>query len=367
MADLDAQKIMDSCERFVMGHGRLTPRAALEALAGWVDPAASADRYGAGELIEGFEREVAALLGKEAAVFMPSGTMAQQIALRIWCDRAGSARVAFHPTCHLEIHELHAYRELHRLDAVLVGPEDGLITVEDFGRAGDGIAALLLELPQREIGGRLPAWDDLTALCALARSRGARLHLDGARLWECRPFYGREYAEIAALFDTVYVSFYKGLGGIAGAVLAGPADVIAEAQVWQRRHGGNLISLFPYVLSAKKGLEERLPRMGAYHEAAVGVAERLAAAPGVTLIPARPQTNMMHVVVDAPPARFLAAALEVSAETRVALVRSFPTPSPEGPSRFEFTAGDATLELGAEEAAALIARAVALARQTQSQ
>ena len=61
------------------------------------------------------------------------------------------------------------------------------------------------------------------------------LHLDGARLWESRPFYeNARYAEIAALFDTVYFSFYKGLGGLAGGALAGPADVIAEARVWQQ-------------------------------------------------------------------------------------------------------------------------------------
>jgi threonine aldolase len=79
------------------------------------------------------------------------------------------------------------------------------------------------------------------------------LHLDGARLWECRPFYGRDYAQIAGLFDSVYVSFYKTLGGIAGAALAGPADVIAEARVWQRRQGGNLVRLFPCWSETKGG------------------------------------------------------------------------------------------------------------------
>ena len=71
------------------------------------------------------------------------------------------------------------------------------------------------------------------------------MHMDGARLWESAPFYGRSYAEIAALFDTVYVSFYKGVGAIAGAALAGPADFIAEARVWQRRHGGDLVNSTP--------------------------------------------------------------------------------------------------------------------------
>ena len=74
---------------------------------------------------------------------------------------------------------------------------------------------MLLELPQRELGGTLPTWDELVAQVTWARERGAAVHLDGARLWEATPFYDQSYdkslANIAALFDTIYVSFYKGL------------------------------------------------------------------------------------------------------------------------------------------------------------
>ena len=80
------------------------------------------------------------------------------------------------------------------------------------------------ELPQRDIGGLLPAWDDLREQVVAARERGAATHLDGARLWEAQPFYGRPHAEIAGLFDSVYVSLYKGLQGVRGAVLAADAD-----------------------------------------------------------------------------------------------------------------------------------------------
>ncbi|HLI07996.1 MAG TPA: beta-eliminating lyase-related protein [Ktedonobacteraceae bacterium] len=128
----------------------------------------------------------------------------------------------FHPTCHLEIHEQHGYQRLHHLPGILLGESQRLLTLEDVKKVAEPLAALLIELPQREIGGQLPAWEDLTALTDRARERGIVLHLDGARLWECQPFYGREYRKIAALFDTVYVSFYKILGGIAGAVLAAP-------------------------------------------------------------------------------------------------------------------------------------------------
>src|SRR4029079_8440319 len=129
--------------------------------------------------------------------------------------------------------------------------------------------------PQRGIGGQLPSWDELVAIVGWARERGVALHLDGARLWEAAPFYRRSHKEIAGLFDSVYVSFYKGLGGIAGCVLAGPASFIAEARVWQRRHGGTVVHLFPYVLSARLALAERLGRMPAYVARAATLAERL--------------------------------------------------------------------------------------------
>ncbi len=183
------------------------------------------------------------VLGKPAAVFMPSGTMAQQIALRIHADRRGVRTVAFPPPAHLALHEDTAYQRLHGLVGLKIGDPRGLITIEDLRGVGERLAAVLFELPQREIGGRLPSWSDLEEQVAFVRARGAALHLDGARLWECTPHYDRSPAAIAALFDTVYVSLYKGLGGLAGCCLAGEEEVIAEARAWRRRHGGTLFGL----------------------------------------------------------------------------------------------------------------------------
>ncbi|HZY44780.1 MAG TPA: beta-eliminating lyase-related protein [Anaerolineae bacterium] len=346
--------IRNACTRFVSGHYPLTVPQMLNELIAAAQPDLRSDIYGQGDFINDFEKRIAELLGKEAAVFMPSGTMAQPIALRIWSDRNHSQHVAFHPTCHLELHEQKGYQLLHGLHGVLVGSPAQLMTLADLDRVNEPLAALLIELPQREIGGQLPEWNDLVAMTHWARERGIALHLDGARLWECQPFYQREYREIAALFDTVYVSFYKILGGIAGAILAGPADIIAEARIWQRRQGGNLIRLFPYVLSAQIGLEQRLPRMTEYRKKAVEIAQALTPFLQIDVVPNPPQVNMLHVFLRSPKDRLEAAALEIAQEQKVWLFNQplTPTEIPEL-NKFELTVGDAALDLDTNEIAAL--------------
>ena len=358
MPELVPEQIRRACTRFLTHHYPRTPQQTLSDLATATDPQLEADRYGAGELIASFEAEVATLLGKAAAVFMPSGTMCQQIALRIWADRRNRRAVAFHPTCHLELHERHAYRLLHQLHGVLVGHPAQLLTLDEVRQVAEPLAALLIELPQREIGGQLPSWDDLVTLCSWARERDIALHLDGARLWECMPFYGRSYATIGALFDTVYVSFYKTLGGIAGAVLAGPADVTAEARVWQHRQGGQIVRLFPYVLAARQGLIERLDRMGAYYSQARAVAAGLAALPQVELRPNPPHVNMFHLFLRGDKLRLERAALEIAAETGVWLFQPLRPTSIPAYQMVEYVVGDASLDVPPAEAAALIAEVV---------
>jgi len=339
VAELHA--LLPTCERFLSGHGPQRPKDVLAALADDTGADEQPDMYGEGELIESFEREIAGLLGKDDAVFMVSGTMAQQIALRIWSERSGRPTFACHPTCHLEGSEQKAYQALHGLRAHLVGNPRALLTLDDLRAVREPLAALLLELPQRHLGGQLPEWDELVAQTAWARGQGIAVHMDGARLWESAPYYGRSYAEVAALFDTVYVSFYKGIGAIAGAALAGPRDVIAEARVWKVRHGGNLIHLYPYVLSARANLRRRLTRFPHYHARALAVARALSAVPGVAVKPDPPQTHMMHVYLRGDRDRLLAEAAAIAREDRVALFRGLgPTDLP-GVWSFELAIGDA--------------------------
>jgi threonine aldolase len=213
----------------------------------------------------------------------------------------------------------------------------------------------VLELPQRELGGRLPEWDDLVAQTGWARERGIALHMDGARLWEAGPFYERPYEEIAGLFDTVYVSFYKGLGGLGGAALAGPQDLVDEARVWQRRHGGNLVTLMPYVVSAELGLDEELPRMPQYLAKARSLAAALTGLADVEVVPDPPQAPMMHVLLRGDRERLIGAALDVAEERGVYLFGNlFPTTSPSW-YRFEVPVGTATLEIADDEVRALLA------------
>ena len=345
----EREQIFLQCERFLFGHGLQRPRAVLADLAAEAGPDEEPDRYGEGSLINDFERDIATLLGKEAAVFMPSGTMAQQIALRIWADRARIRTVAFHPTCHLEIHEQKGYELLHGLHGRLVGDRSRLMTLDDLRASPGPLAALLLELPQREIGGQLPSWSDLEAQTTWAHEQGAAVHLDGARLWESGPFYARSYADIATLFDSAYVSFYKGIGAIAGAALAGPAAFIAEARLWQRRHGGNLVQLYPLVLSARANLRRRLDRFDAYYRRAQAIAEVLGAIPGITVNPDPPQTNMMHVYLRCDAEALMEACTEIARTERVLLFRRILPTGVPGVAAFELTVGDAAEALTDQE------------------
>jgi threonine aldolase len=319
------------------------------------------DFYGVGERIERLEKRVAELLGKEAAVFMPSGTMAQPIALRIWSDRRGIRNVAFHPTCHLEIHEEKGYERLHGLHAKLIGDYNRLITLDDLQSIREPIAALLLELPQREIGGLLPTWDELVAQVEWAREQNIAVHMDGARLWEAQPFYGRPHAEIAALFDSVYVSFYKGLGGIAGAALAGDAALVAEARVWQRRQGGNLPTMYPYVVAAEVALGERVDRMPVYAEHARAIAAALAKVDGIEIVPDPPQGPLFRILMRGDRDRLGDAALSIAGERKVFLFAEPDSTTSPSWQRLEVQVGEVTLALKPAELAEMFTEVLARA------
>jgi threonine aldolase len=226
--DIEARRL--ACTDSFLGNGLIRPADLLAT----IDPAAAADIYGTGGVVEQLERHVAELLGKPAAVFLPSGTMAQGITLRVHAEHRGRRTVLWHPYCHLEQHEGQSLSRLHGLIGRPVGWFERLMTLADLESVAEPPAAVLWELPQRDLGGQLPTWEDLTAQTAWARDRGAAVHLDGARLWEATAGYGKSPAEIATLFDTVYVSFYKGVGALPGCCVAGSEEDIKQVREWRQ-------------------------------------------------------------------------------------------------------------------------------------
>lgn len=293
------------------------------------------DIYGYGVVAE-LEQRIAEVLGKEAVAFFPTGTMAQQAALRSWAGRTGNPTVALHPLAHPEMYERGALSLVSGLRTVHPTSEPRLPTADEVRDFEEPFGTLMLELPLRDAGFVLPTWEELEAVVAAARERDAVVHFDGARLWECATHFGRELPEITALADSVYVSFYKTLGGISGAALAGPASLIEEARAWRHRYGGQLFQQFPAVLSALSGLERELPKLPSYVAQARMVAGALAegfaqaGAGWFRVHPEPPHTHQFQVWLPYAPDVLTQASVRLAEETGTALFRMW-TPAGAGP------------------------------------
>jgi threonine aldolase len=334
-------RLRAQCSVFLADHGQVTAAGLLASI-----PADTVtDTYGDGGVVAELEAEIAGLLGKPAAVFLPSGTMAQQCVLRVHADGRQRKTVIFHPMCHLDRHEGGAYQRLHGLTGRPAGDLDRLMTINDLTAISEPPAALLIELPQRDLGGQQPAWEDLLAQVEWARAHGAAAHLDGARLWESAAGYGRPPAQIAAVFDTVYVSFYKGIGALPGCCVAGPAGVAAEVREWRQRMGGTLFGLWPNAASALTCLRRRLPLMPAYLAHARAIAAALADVTGVRVVPDPPQVPMMHLLLNTTPDKFTAAAHHLAADQGIWTWPKAMTTTDPGIQRVELSVGDATCTL----------------------
>lgn len=335
-----------------------TPGDVLRDLAGVadaLDEPGAWDRYGEHGPVEAIERRVADLLGMPAAVMFPSGVMAQQSVLRVWCDAGGSRRVAIPALSHLMVHEADGPRLLHGFEFQTLTDGPTVPRVEHLDAIPGRLGAALLELPLRDAGYLLPSWDELVAFAQACRDRGVPLHLDGARIWESAPHLGHTPAEIAALADSVYVSFYKGLGGLAGAAVAGPEDVVAQARLWRTRAGGTLFTLMPFAVAALRGLDRELPRMAEYHDLAVRLAQRLVAH-GIRVTPDPPHgiAFRIHVereVGDLDERRVLAMERE-----HVRLSPPWVASDTPGWSWTELTVGPATAQWDLDEAVDTLAR-----------
>ncbi|MBV8604369.1 MAG: threonine aldolase [Pelomonas sp.] len=361
-------ELRNRCRRWLGGHvPARSMRESLQALIELPEAAAPADVYGDGAVLQAFEAEGAALLGKPAATFFHKGVAAQLAALRLWCGD-GTGPVVVHPQSHIAIDEDDAFERLMGLRGLRVGAPDTPLTVADLEALAETPALVVVELPLRRGGFRLPDWDALVAIGAWCRANGVKLHFDGARLWESAPHYGRTLAEIATLADSVYVSFYKGLGGLAGSLLAGPADFVDALAPWKARLAGNVYTLHPFVLSAIGGLRERLPRMAGYRERARALGAALAAEPGWRVAPEPPHMNSFQLHLPADPARLREAMLAVARDEGFWLgARTVASQVLAGGAMVEIAIGDAAAGWTDAEAVAAWRSALARARCGRAQ
>ncbi|MCW8383467.1 threonine aldolase family protein [Streptomyces justiciae] len=323
-----------------------------------------ADIYGNG-VVTALEERVASLLGKEAAAFFPTGTMAQQVALRCWAARTGNPTVALHPLAHPEVHERHAFTQVSGLRPVRLAGEPRLPTADEVRDFDEPYGALMLELPLRDAGFVLPTWEELTEVVEAARERDAVVHFDGARLWETTVHFGRPLDEIAGLADSVYVSFYKSLEGLAGAALAGPKTLVDEAKTWRHRYGGMAFQQFPTALSALVGLERELPRLPEYVRHARVVAAALregfteAGVAWARVHPEEPHTHQFQVWLPYDPEVLVETAVRQAEETGTYLFTGYWDRGGPRLALTEVTVGAAGLEWTADDVKAAVADFVA--------
>jgi threonine aldolase len=186
--------------------------------------------------------------------------------------------------------------------------------------------------------------------------------MDGARLWEAAAGYGKPLHEVAAGFDSVYVSLYKGIGGLGGAMLAGTREFVERAAEWFRRQGGNLIHRTPYVVAAAMQFDARLAAMPACLERTRFLYQALAAYPIIRVNPAAPQVNMLHLHLPVTPERALAIRGELAEQHGIWMFNRIASTALLGTSSFELYVGDNLLNTPDDKvhaALALFARALA--------
>ncbi len=284
------------------------------------------DQYGEDPTTNALQERCAALLGKEAALWVPSGTMANQVALRVLTrpgDEAVTAREA-----HAGWHEAGASAANAGVQLVEIG-RGGLFTAEEFEAAikPQGLPVfppttlVEIENTHNRGGGVVFPQAEVERICAKARERGIASYLDGARLWNAAIASGRPEAELAAPFDLVGVSFSKGLGAPGGSLLAGSKALIARANRHRRMLGGAMRQNGIFAAAALHALDQHRERLAEDHRHARALAEAIAGGRGVTLDLATVQTNI--VIFHLGPETMDAATLVARAREQGVLVSAF--------------------------------------------
>jgi threonine aldolase len=256
------------------------------------------DQYGEDPSTNRLQARCAELLGKDAALWLPSGTMANQVALRV-LTRPGDEVVASRES-HAAWHEAGGAAANAGVQIVEIGRggafgvDELLAAIKPAGLPVFPQTTLMeIENTHNRAGGVVLPQPLVRQLCAAARERGLACFLDGARLWNAHVAGGVALAELAAPFDLVAVAFSKGLGAPGGSLLAGPKDLIAAADRQRRRMGGAMRQNGIFAAAALHGLDHHLARLADDHANARLLAERLAAGSGVQLDLATVQSNII--------------------------------------------------------------------------
>ena len=262
------------------------------------------DVYGEDPTARRLEEAVAELLGHEAALFVPSGTMANQLALRA-LTRPGD-EVMIGKDAHCWLFESGALAALAGAQTQLL-PGDGRFTA-DAVRAGfkaeisylSPTKVVALENTHNMGGGVIWPEAQQAEVQAAARALGMSLHLDGARLWNAAVASGRSERALAAGFDTVSVCLSKGLGAPAGSLVVGSRDVIARCHRFRKMYGGGMRQVGVLAAAGLYALEHHRARLAEDHANARRLAELVGEGPGLSIELARVETNIVMVGVEAP-------------------------------------------------------------------
>lgn len=261
------------------------------------------------------ERRVAEMLGKEAALYMPSGTMTNQVAIRTHTEPGDE--VILEEGGHSYYYEGGGPAALSGVTCRLVNGRRGVFTAADLravlrpaGVHFPRTTLVCVENTHNRGGGTIWPMDTLTELASAAREAGLRMHMDGARLWNASVATGIPERKYAEHFDSVSVCFSKGLGAPIGSALAGPAQFIDRAARFRKMFGGGWRQAGIIAAGALYALENQRGRLAEDHANARALAGGLAALPGVEIDPATVETNIVVFRVTARPAADLVAGLK---------------------------------------------------------
>jgi len=272
------------------------PSAAMRAAI--ANAAVGDDQFGEDPTINELQDRIAAIVGKAAALWVPSGTMANQIGLRL-LTRPGDDVIVSRES-HVAWYETGGAAANAGVQLTEIGSR-GIFTVDEFVAAikprghmtFPPSTVVYIENTHNRAGGAVFPAERAEQICAAARQRDIASYLDGARLWNASVASGRSMAELAAPFDLISVALSKGLGAPGGSLLAGSRELIARAVRYRRLFGGAMRQVGIFAAAGLYALDQNLSLLETDHANARLIAERVSQSAGVVLDPASVQTNIV--------------------------------------------------------------------------